>query len=808
MFISARRIVLFFLALLAIALIPALVCGQSTEITVRWDVEQSGPLILGGWENWKPDAIKDLEISLSSLAAITGQQIAQVSTLPTSTIVSPLYQNTFSVVPPRFGGASAPLPFLALIVSLSPAQWAKFASETGIGMGDMEETQQDLFRACVPTQLSYVKYQIEAGKRKVAGSQSLESIPTNGTRLRLNRAAEVRFKEVGKDGFGFISQDLYAEGAELCVVNTLKWGDSRYDVPVPIPIQGDTDSPIASSLASPLATSRVPTLADGVYSVRDICALISSRLTQPITVDYRLADEKVRLLGANRLSLSDLLTAVLKTTAGVLRRLDSDYILTTTRQGVGTHIAWVHDRASIEITVQEALTVGLPHKLRDLDIFWKATNLEPAFHEIDGSLVEGANQGQNTVSIKINTLPAVIRNIIEERISAWQQSGKQIDTETVRLSNRLVVSWILPNNDCIPYPEFVALPYPGEIYGAAATGAKTTPLSDLKAHKAIHLNLEGVTALASHIPVLKARQIEAVWVDLETDIPAEKVNTIFSALRRAGIKAYSVLPLFRSAVGRNARFRAVNIAGQTVPEYLQSLLGAKGYKQAKQLNTILEAYGGWLDPAAEVVEERLSYLKTLSLDGVVFTDYRVPGYDTAADNPMGEPSGFYLGYSIRNRKEFMEKSSVDPIDLWKRRIIMGWTGAPRFVKEDGSRSHLLDAWRKFLYERNSLQITRAVQALKERSVSVLLPTYGSPLQFDGNRIFVDCSAVKNLAFASDGLSPELVKAFPTYRELEPVLGTEGAVAIADPASISETGVLIDLRGDTPRDIAKWLGSGK
>lgn len=782
---------------------------RGASIPVRWDVKQSGPLIVAGWDNWRLNGTQVPEISPANLSLLAEQQIVRVTALPACTILSPPYPGGFSIVPPTLaGGRQSPFP--DFLNSLSPAQWARFTGKSGIGFEDMDGLQQEMFAACVPAQIRYVKYRHVAGKKELkelVGSTTLDSLSAPNVRLRLNRETEVRFKEAGKEKYGLMSGELYAEGAEECVVSSLTWsgaGDEKIE-PVAVPAEGDGG--LTGDFIKALANERPAPFSDGVYSVRDVCALISARLERPLMVDYRLGAEKLLVYGSSGLALSDLMSAVMRATSGVLRRVGPDFVLTTTTRGTGTLLAGVRDKTFVRLALYERLTGGVNQAIQEADIFWKADNVEKSFDAVDALLAVGAKRGQNVTPVNAERLPDAARDIVKGKMDSWRQSGRQIDPQTVGLSSRLVVSWVLPNEDVVPYKELDFLPYAGSLYGSGVTPEPPQPLASLKAPKALRLSFDVAVALAPLASEIKAQGIDAVWVNADTDTPAESLNAVFARFRQVGVKAYCVFPLFRSASAPGAPDTlTLNVAGQTVPGYIESLFGARTYKRLRpQFDSIGNGYVGWLSPSGGVRERRLSYLKTLSLDGVVLTDYRVPGYDLTGENADAEVSGFQLGYTAQNRRDFAAVAAADPVDLWKQNqnAFAAWSGVPGYIQEnDSRRTELLREWRKFLYERNSAEISRAVNALRERPLSVVLPANGNLLDTGDWGGFVDCSAAEVLVFSRSGLHRGFAKSRAAYQVLYPAANTELMVTAGQ--EVGDASLLIDIQAFSRADALKWL----
>lgn len=356
---------------------------------IRWNVDERGPLLLVDapletrqqqvmWRTPAPSLPPPTDRGLAlplveDYFERRAVRCGSVSTLAPRTMTVLNYKNL-----PKLTPASVVRPqdrFGFLMATLTPAQWARIGSEQGLGAGDLNRQQRELWDGMLPPQIALTRHR-EAGVERVEVTPGLRQ----QMRLRFARRVSWLFQRgVGRDSSfaGTWMPDpsdiwqIAASGPEAerdWQRRTVGAVELRADVAERLK-PSDLDFG-AEALDATISLGGAQTVGDLVARIRD-----ATRLDLYCDPRYRVLAVSVR---GDRARAGDVLKALCRSVTGTVRNLGGQggaWIMTDDRTGLGTRQAiigdWVQQRSAlltqISLQLQDALRNADPGKYLTYD---------------------------------------------------------------------------------------------------------------------------------------------------------------------------------------------------------------------------------------------------------------------------------------------------------------------------------------------------------------------------------------------------------------------------------------------------------
>ena len=300
-------------------------------------------------------------------------------------------------VPDPYAGMAAydVVPFFA--ASLTPAQWTSLTSEQGLGIGELSDTQRQLFTQLLPDgHLRVAPWFGDFNPTPAAEQDLSDQLPS--THLRLKQTAEVQISIEGEQGGSYQMQNNPppAGGTFKLLPTTQNYGGSqefvfgqRVRAEVPNQLKpGDLD------MSLPILKTSIPV--GGMKTVGDLMGRVSQATHLELYADRRLEQKTLLILGTGRAApAEDLLKATAFCLTGVYRRVGPAFVLTDDTVGIATRMArWQEFEKTADALRQKPLEearVALhtrfgTHKIPGFGDPLALTDAQSSTGEVDGPL--------------------------------------------------------------------------------------------------------------------------------------------------------------------------------------------------------------------------------------------------------------------------------------------------------------------------------------------------------------------------------------------------------------------------------------
>ncbi len=618
--------------------------------------------------------------------------------------------------------------FTLLLASLSETQWSALTSVSGLGVADLNSSQQQIFASLIsPGGKLLIRPQYAAGEKWDDKDQRdlTDALPQAHLRLGQTIALSLPAKDNPNIGYGDAAIPP-ASGAprQYEVAERDNYGSSadkdygaevRAEVPN-VPKRGQLDfSMLTLKMLVPLA---------GVKTVGDLVYRIGGLTRTELYADSRLEKKPLTLLGGPNAPAGDLLRALAFCLCGTWRQVGPAYVLTDDIVGIGTRrqiwVEYEEDANNLRrgpVTAASNLLYSR-HLPRELPWLGDPAAYTPdeihlvgpqAFNTEDGFLPE--------LKLPFAKLSSAQQDMAERGVAKWNKEYAQqpVTTDgliTVRpgLSTQLLVPGVSTPIDLNlnhgPTDQFFVFQMPPEL---AEEKRKEVEDKQLKAHPeyaammakmSVKAPASGVLALLKATPrrgaiihPLTTKDVDAdvaaaktlglnmLWLDVFSDgtshLSGER-DILAEALAKTKGTGMSVFPLFdllfwgQATPGQDAD---LNILGET------SAQAAARWQQQKSLlppgqrmseedmgNAVIPDWPSVaVSPLAPAVRQTLasSMKSAASRPGVAGLVWRETDTPGYGLLPGGsDTSSLLLGYQLDMRLEFLRRFHADPVDLY------------------------------------------------------------------------------------------------------------------------------------------------
>jgi hypothetical protein len=777
---------------------------DSALLQLAWDVSRDGALLIVDPRNTRPTppavrpgttptAPPNLPPAppdgyrLSTLAPLFERRVVPVRSL---TVLAPTMMVTLN---PRPGKAD-PMAGLRrdevmryFAASLTPEQWRKIGSTEGLGIGDMDATQRDLFMHILPNPLRVVKTVTPPPGTSAANPTrssyvNLTDAQRGNIRIRLSRAINWLFhtqSAPGQTGNLFINKmptPAETSGGESYSVLDLTdvnrndaFGQTlRQVVPARLkPSDLDFDASGLDTLVSLVPES------DGVLTIGELVRRTATATGAELYTDGRVARLPVWVRG-ERARAGDLLKALCLAVTGTIRRVVSEekaaYILADDREGIGTRTARIaewHEAARALKAARDAELLKRFESVQPLQYLDYPADDPIATQPQMRKRLESSRASYGMFGagpeIALGELPLPVQTAMREQMNrisksplgGGQQDNRAFEIDKVRLETRTRVSYVIPDVGEVDAPNLLfepfSIPYvPVSVPTPPGDGAPVPPpvLPDSPI-RAVVVAPKSAEEARRAARVAKAKGLTQLWVALEYGVFAKEIlNAAIAAGKENGLAIQAVVSLMRSGVGAGT--------SNTLPASAQDLniLGEPNSVYAprrRNLTTgppviipVAPPDTDWLRPDTAESKTRLTtwltdLARTPGLAGLVLRDTSAPGYSTRDGagglNIFAAANDF--GYTPEMRLAFLRQEGFDPVDLGGGTVaeldltlpFFPGTGPQRFATlEDSATPNpaiaALQKWNTFRYRSGAILLAELYAAL--RAVRSDLPLLLAP----------------------------------------------------------------------------------
>ena len=618
--------------------------------------------------------------------------------------------------------------FTLLLASLSETQWSALTSVSGLGVSDLNPSQQQIFASLISRGGKLlVRPQYAAGEKQDDKDQRdlTDQLPQAHLRLGQTVALSLPPKDDPNSSYGDAPippppgaprQYEVAERDNYDSSATKDYGaDVRAEVPN-VPKRGQLDfSSVPLKTAIPLS---------GLKTVGDLVTRIGGLTHTELYADSRLEKKPLTLIGGPAAPAGDLLRALAFCLCGTWRQVGPAYVLTDDIIGIGTRRQIWTEYEEDANTLRRGPVLAASNLLytrhlpRELPWFNDPGRYTPeeiqsagrqSFNTQDGFLPE--------LKVPFAKLSPAQQDMAERGVAKWNTDYKMqpVTTDgliTVRpgLSTQLLVPGVATPVDLNlnhgPTEQFFVFQMPQEMADARM---KADEAEQLKAHPEYAAMLAKMPALPPASAVLAslkttprrgaivhprtAKEVEAdvaaaktlglntLWVDVFSDgvshLSGEHdiLTEMLAKTKGTGIQVFPLFDLLFWGQGPPTQNADLNILGETSSQAAarwqqrKSLLPAgQDLSEEAMGNAVIPDWPGVaVSPLAPEVRAKLAGLmkSVVARPGVAGLVWRDTETPGYGLLPGGsDTSSLLLGYQQDVRLEFLRRFHADPVDIY------------------------------------------------------------------------------------------------------------------------------------------------
>lgn len=610
--------------------------------------------------------------------------------------------------------------FKELAASLTDSQWAKFTSESGIGLSDLDDDQQPLFWAIFPGRS--LKIIPAPTGDMIESKEQPTDISTDLPQVHIRVAQKVDFFGRGPDGGFAISNTVNpAPGAPL------KWVTAPTRKPPAKSLYGnlvraEVDNQLKpSDLMYNSPALQVPIPLDGIRTVRDLALRIGHATRIEVYADPHYATRTVTFLGTDKTATaSDLLQALALCVAGTYRAVGPAYVLTNDLVGIATtRETWEVYHEGVERILSDAddKTQAALYQKRGGDtisyfgdpLALSAQELAPSKNDPIGQflpwlvglgdhpygeLTSGQQAAAKQVvnSYAAGHAAAIAKNPDEAEVSNWKWSALPHPvaqliapdfSQPIALNTAGIYGLLEPAIDVENKALKAALAWEKQNVLPPKPGDKPIPpLADLLkkiSHRALLAAPRSPDEVKTLVAAMQKMGLSELWLTVFADGEARIPNTPFprpldekddilasalAATKGTGIKVFPVASLLTWGHAPDAELRDLNVLGEnSVVIAAREMEDHPFVYQASGVDA--KPAGMWVSPFSSTVGASLTGLiKAMAsrpgIGGLIWRDTGPPGY---TESPLWTPLETFVGYTDAARLGFLRAHGVDPVDI-------------------------------------------------------------------------------------------------------------------------------------------------
>jgi len=666
-------------------------------------------------------------LPIGTIAAAYGRLIRQFGTVQAVASSTMVIVNTHPEAPDIYQDMPPSDVFKMLALSLNDGQWQKLTGAQGLGIADLDEKQQSMFKALFPggsllvfprpPEESIPLPQIPQKPQTLTGGQLLQS------RLRLSQQVQMMLPTMGNDGhIGMPTPPPAGAPKEYLAPSSRPPGAGSVSAGVPFRAEVP-NSPKPSDLDYNAALFRAPISLKGLKTVGDLVARISHQTRTELYADARLESLFLTFVGADRASPADLLPALAFCVTGTFRNVGPAFVLTDDRAGIATR-EMILEQFKQSVSDQRGALVGpntalaLAHPLADLPLSSDSLTITPAELK-KASTVRGMTNTGVTIYLNFEELTPEQQRAAQGMFDSLQAEQRANEKNPnfaqhpnqepqVSLDGKILLS-SLPSLQ-LQVPGLNGAVDMGDdlnvnnlfmsnsgvvVHSPSANGAAAPPFSDVLnryRRRAAMVRPRTLQELDSVIAAMPDADLNELWLVVpdpgdpassgKSDPPSPDARALVTeALAKAGparIRVLPVLELFSWGQAAPPDALDYTLSGETSAQFMRQL--NLDFERSHPASTsgpyprqdIVSPF------APRVGASLLSLLKDViqpGVSGTVWRETTVPGYappetiygdgTVRYDDPIPfpRPGNPDYGYTTEARLRFLRQAHVDPIDI-------------------------------------------------------------------------------------------------------------------------------------------------
>ncbi|GAB4457540.1 MAG: hypothetical protein OHK0029_17500 [Armatimonadaceae bacterium] len=593
--------------------------------------------------------------------------------------------------------------FKMLIASLTPAQWQRLGSTSGLGAGDLNRRQQEIFQSAISAQSHLQKWTGRGAEYPQSEQIPLTPAQKAGLRLRIQRKLDWEFR-YGSNGTASIGIGFGNLGVGESRFQMVSLHDTHQDSSKTVALGAVIRETVASRaknghLAYDWSALDVRVSLTGAKTIGEIIERVRTATRVELYADRRYAAMPVYVRG-DLARAGDILRALAYGVTGTYRRLGNAFLLTDDVEGVGTRQAkialWLNQGvAELTALAEEQTKTFRSASVRDL-IPWAADDpMAPnkavqekldEFHRTRNQPLteEEKRRGRRTLNIPVSELSPAAQQLVRQQVDSWNRGQsadpdrQELDSSAVLLKARSQLMFLVPgvgaaeveNLNFGAYNQDLFLDGPVPVPPALASFPETVPLRTDDRQRTLIVRVATSEEATQAVSRAHEKGFTRLWLAAE-GISPEVVSAGVAAGQKAGVAVGAVVRVLRDG-SRRSPLSDRTLLGETYSEYIQRRLTPSASTDNRQWLSE-EQHGDWLrcdsPAAARAALERIKAIATIpGLSEITLRDMVPQGYQGTPElygmrTPMAAGDLPFLGYTEEMRLAFLRKNSLDPIDL-------------------------------------------------------------------------------------------------------------------------------------------------
>jgi len=654
--------------------------------THPWDAAKSGPMIVVDPEDTPS---KSKEATLKAYNRMTTVVGGLSAIVPTEMV---LIDDSLAKPPNLYDGMPEHLKILYLLSTLNPRQLG-LATGDGVGLGDLQGEQAQVFKSIVTPGLDWATYRVgqDGTHDKLVEEGSVPEDQLDQIKIKFQSGLVIDLPLQSNPNQYANYEPLWGNGRSPAAKPGEKWTARKG------PIQnnnfGADPRKVVPNVAKPSQLNYRSSRFDAQVSlppqstIKDVLRAAGAATGTEILSDIRVSGLTVQSFGA-KVRAGDLLEAIALCVTGTYRKVDTAFVLTSDLTGMGARAlkfaAW-EAAISKELFRRQLLWEGQIAKSGAIDkIGFDSNDRFGPDDQIQKSLNTGA-------PVPFSQLTTPMRDYITQLANGGPSTG--LRTDHVSLESEVRYAFVLPNGQPLS-PEFqslgrrtfFAVPKPADV--AEEDKAEMYP-PNAASKQRLMVRAESPAAVLALADQARTHGFNQIW--LET----HQKDALLTAIKQ-GLKVSLVIRPWEAPPAASSPYKDLNLLGDTgtqlaarravEPEWL-------AYERKADYWSSPPPVYDFASPSDWDLPKRWADLASLAhtpgLSGVVVLDTEPPGYEPNKHEGMLQ-FGFYVpwmavlhefGYVEPLRLGFLREHGVDPMDIVSPDIVLGFNISQPFFED-------------------------------------------------------------------------------------------------------------------------------
>jgi hypothetical protein len=554
----------------------------------------------------KPDAsgnyrLPDLGEYFGRQARVAGKSLTVFVPTMMTVLASPLPK------PDPYAGMRSNEKLRLLQSTLTPAQWRTLGSPNGIGIGDLDRKQRELFLSLLPEPfvVQPVKRN-ETGQRmsggRVEDAVTLSPAQRQNVRISLRRRMDWSFMTVGSTS-GNSRIGVGEDDGEKFELRGIGFGsnfNNRRDTLFGVPIIAEVPNRLKpGQLPFDWSALNAPVSLEGASTVGDLIKRIAAQTHVELYCDSRYANLKVytRSSGGSVRS-GDLLQALCWAVTGTFRKVGaSTFVMTDDLEGLGTRHAQLQAWASANAALAEKRGNDIEEAIAKTSIGDYVTWADNDPMHPDDALARKIEEHRKTLAtqsapptaptsqranptliVPVTELPASAQDLVRRQLESHAkmrerqqnepffqrrpEANPELQTDRVAVNVKVRAAFVVPDIGVVsaqgyssgfdaeqslnPVPSRQAQFSGRSVFGTPPSPGSLTIPPDYKV-RALLVAPRNTDEAARAITAAKKFGFNQVWLDIPPALPKELLSAAIAKGKENGISVGAVVRLLRSA---------------------------------------------------------------------------------------------------------------------------------------------------------------------------------------------------------------------------------------------------------------------